>query len=57
MSYVKGLYKMSYNNSKRQYGPRWGQTNKWGKYKCTTPTVANGGIKNTKKNKSNSDKN
>lgn len=55
MSYVKKVYKMSYSRTKRHYGPRWGQTDKWGKYKCTTPTVANGGVKITKKKKSNSE--
>ena len=36
------------------YGPKWGQTDKYGRYKCKTPTRANGGIKNTKcKKKSN----
>lgn len=31
------------------YGPRWGQTDKWGKPKCKFRSVANGGIKPTKK--------
>ena len=32
----------------RYYGPRYGQTDKWGKPKCTTRTYANGGVKRTK---------
>jgi hypothetical protein len=39
--------------SKPYYGPRWGQTNKWGKPKCKTRTYQNGGLKH--KNKSSSD--
>lgn len=31
------------------YGPQWGQTDKYGKAKCSYPTRSNGGIKRTKK--------
>lgn len=31
------------------YGPRWGQTDKWGKPKCNTRTLANGGFKKRRK--------
>lgn len=35
--------------SKKAYGPKWGQTDKYGKFKCKTPSIANGGIKRGKK--------
>ncbi len=38
-------------SSKKHYGPRWGQTDKWGKPKCTTRTYQNGGLKYNKKSK------
>ena len=33
----------------RYYGPRYGQTDKWGKPKCKQRTYSNGGLKRTKK--------
>ena len=42
--------------ARHPYGPRWGQTDKWGRYKCKERSVANGGIKRTKsKSKTNKD--
>lgn len=38
------------------YGPKWGQTDKWGKPKCTTRTFENGGLKKSKKSKNNTNK-
>lgn len=38
-------------SSKKHYGPRWGQTDKWGKPKCTIRTYQNGGLKYNKKSK------
>jgi len=37
-----------------RYGPRYGQTDKYGKPKCNTRTYANGGL--TRKRKSNTSK-
>ena len=44
--------------ARHPYGPRWGQTDKWGRYKCKERSVANGGFKQTKsksKSKTNKD--
>lgn len=35
----------------RRFGPRWGQTDKWGRPKCKFRSVANGGIKPKKRDK------